>query len=166
MNKLLRNTNLLFLVLMIFAFSSCSKDDEINADDIIGEWTISSSSMNMTIDGVDVIQFLKNEFELTQAEAEEMYNDYFFYEITGTCEFKNDGTYNSNIEGEIDNGTWEINGNKLTMDKDDPDEMIMDINTLTSSKLVVTSTETDVQDIDQDDTDETMVSKMQITFTK
>jgi hypothetical protein len=151
---------------MILAFSSCSKDDEINADDIIGEWTISSSSMNMTIDGVDVIQYLKAEFELTQDEAEEMYTTYFYYEITGTCEFKNDGTYTSNIEDEIDNGTWEINGSKLTMDKDAEDEMIMDINTLTSSKLVVSSTETDSQDINQDNTDETMVSKMQITFTK
>jgi hypothetical protein len=161
--------SLILVGLVAFTFSACEKDKGTgtNADNIVGVWTISSSTINATVNGVSMVQFLVDALGLDQAQAEEMATA-LLTPITGTITFKSDGTYSTNSDGSIDNGTWELSSDnkKLTLDAGTADEVIMDVETLTSSKLVISFSQTDVEDLDGDDVADTMVMNMKVTCTK
>lgn len=170
MNKLMKNKSLIFVIMLFFTLSACDKNNDGggNANDIVGEWTITSSDMSITINGIDFIQYLMDEMGLTQTEAQG-FEDMYITDMTGTVEIKSDGTYTSNMDGEIDNGTWDLNTSKtkLTFDKGTVDEMTMDVNTLTSSKLVISFDETDnTSDMNGDEINDTLVAKIKLTLTK
>lgn len=147
--------------------TSCSDDDnggDISEDKLIGVWTLESTSVDVTIDGKSIVDYFVS-MGIPQDDAEEMAAAFSseFDEIenmSGTVEFKQDGTYVTNFgEGE-DVGTWELNGNELLMDKDTADEETIIVKSLTDSELKVIREEEDEQD------GVTITMKMSMTFGK
>jgi hypothetical protein len=106
------------------------------------------------------------EFGLSQTEGES-FASFFESEITGTIEFKSDGTYEVISEGETDTGTWEVDGDVLTLDKGTADEANADIITLTSNQLVFQIDQTDDStDINEDGVNDTMVMRITLNCSK
>jgi|GEM_PF-1951048 len=167
-NIQLLKKSVLLLLIPIFILASCKKDDDSDGKnkELIGKWTITSSESEITINGTDIVEFFMTELELSQSDAE-MYAALFDYDMSGTIEFKSDGTYETITDGDTDNGTWELNGDILTLDKGTGDEVDADVITLTSSQLVFEISETDSSgDIDEDGTNDTMVIKIKLTCSK
>lgn len=169
MSKLMNFKSLLLLPVFVIFMASCEKDKDggSNANDIVGNWTITKSEMSVTVNGIDFVQYLINELGLSQSEAE-AYEELFFSEITGTVNIKSDGTYEANFEGEITTGTWELSSDnkKITMDKGTEDEMVMNVESLSSSKLVLSYEESETDDMNSDGTDDTILAKVKLTFSK
>lgn len=161
----------MILGLTLFTLISCDKDKDGNggSSDLVGIWTVTSSSFEITINNVDVIDYLMAAMELTEEEAE-MFVDMFFSDMgmTGTIEFKSDGTYITKSDGETDTGTWKLSSDKktLTMDDGTADEVNATVVSLTSSKLVVEFTESESDDWDEDGTPETTEIFMHIELSK
>jgi hypothetical protein len=152
--------------------TSCNKDDDgnssTNEDDLIGVWTINSANSNadISINGVSIVDYFMDTFDLTEAEAEE-FASLFEFELSGTIEFNSNGTYVADIEDGTETGTWELNNNTITMDKGTEDEVDFQIKSLTSSKLVIEFSETSSdEDIDEDGTPETMKVDMHLELSK
>lgn len=164
-----RNTLLILMGLVVLTITSCEKDSDgdTKANEIIGVWTISSSTFEGTINGVDIVQYFMDAFGVSQAVAESFTAD-FYEEITGTANFKADGTYTMTTNGSTDNGSYKLSadGKKLTLDEGTVDELIIDVATLTSSKMEFSFTETEVSDMDEDGTDDTLIMTISLVLTK
>ncbi len=161
-----------FLALMfVVSFNACSDDDEESSNaSIVGEWTVKDVTADVTVDGEDITDFFVS-LGYTQAEAE-AYVTLLTSEMTslaGTVELKEDGTYETNFDGEDTyTGVWELSSDKttLTMDKGTEDEMIFDVVTLTDSSLTLETTDSESMDMDLDGTNETMEMIMTMNFTR
>jgi hypothetical protein len=170
MNKmnLLKQTALL-LLMSIFMLTSCDKDeDNVNSkrDNLIGLWTITSSETEITINGTDIIEYFMAELGLSQSDAE-AFAEMFQSDMTGTIEFNSDGTYEAVSGGATNNGTWELNGDTLTMDKGTEDEADAEIISISSSKLVLEISETDSSsDMNEDGTNDTLVVRITLNCSK
>ena len=167
--------SLLALVVSVCFFSSCEKDDDgdagVDAASIIGAWTSTGTVVDITINDVSIIDFFMEELGLSEAEAEEfssLFEDEM--DMEGTVEFKEDGEFATNWEGDApESGTWALSNENtiLTIAIDGEDEnMVFDVITLTSSLLTIEQTQTELEDMDQDGTDETMKMKMTMSFSK
>jgi hypothetical protein len=161
--------DLIFIGLVFFILAACQKDNESSNvnNDIIGNWTISSSTINATVNDIPILQYFTDELEMDQSMAEEMASEYIT-PVSGTIEIKNDGTYVSITNGESDNGTWKLSSDnkKLTLDAGTEYETIMDVVSLTSSKLELSYSETMVVDFDFNGISETIIMEGEITCTK
>jgi len=158
-------------------FSSCNNDDENTPSDLlIGEWTFSTATMELSIDGKTLVQYLMDEGELTEAEAEiyadlifGMVEDEFVLESTVVITIKSNGTYLiTDPSSGNDDGTWELSGDgkTLTLDKGTVDEMVFDIVSLTSSTLVIISNQEVEDDLNDDSVNETMAISIEMTLNK
>lgn len=167
--KIFKIKNLILMGLVVFILSACEKDkdSDTNANNIIGIWTITSSTFDATINGESIVQYLMEALGLDQTQAEAMAS-LFISPFTGTIDIKSDGTYTSVIEGETESGTWELSSDnkKLTLDAGTPDESVMDVVVLTSSNLEVSYSETSMEDMDEDGTPETMIIEIDLKLTK
>lgn len=167
--SIFKNTLLILMGLVVLTFTSCDKDSDgdKNADNILGVWTITSSSFDATINDVDIIQYFMDAFGVSQAIAESITED-FYEDITGTANFKADGTYTMTTNGSVDNGTYKMSADnsKMTMDEGTVDEITVNIVTLTSTKLELSFTETEVEDMDEDGIDDTLKMTITLVFTK
>lgn len=164
-----KNTMLILSGLVILSFTACEKDSDSDpkVDEIVGEWTITSSSYTATINDVDMIQYFMDAFEVSQEIAESI-TDEFYEDITGTANFKADGTYIMTSNGSTDNGSYKMNADntKITMDEGTDYEMVMNVSTLTSSKLELSYTETDMEDMDEDGTMDILKMTITLIFSK
>ena len=168
-----------FLILMsvsLVFFNSCEKEEgEKVSNDLIGTWTISSSSMDITVGGVDFVTYIMNEFDIPKEQAE------FFTTLfaggetgpTGNITIKDDNTYTANFDGEAESGTWAVSSDGKTITISGTDEYgpysdDLTIVSLTSSQLVLTIVEESQQvDMDEDDVEETTLDiLMTLTLTK
>ena len=171
----------LFLLVTFSLFTSCTKDDDPGGEvvsDIIGTWTIDGSTVDITVDGVDLIAALMEALEITQTEAE-LFASFFTAgyggDVSGTITFKSDNTYTATFPpDDQETGKWKVSsdGKTLTMNtkKDDGtyyDDDVLTIKTLTSTTMVLlVPSETEMEDIDDDGTDETLEISMEITLSK
>jgi len=155
--------------LVVLTFTSCEKDStsDPKVESIVGLWTISESSFDATINDVDMIPYIMDAFGVTQELAETFTQEYF-QEITGTANFKEDGNYTMATNSKTNTGTYKLNADntKVTMDEGTADEMILDIVSLSSSKLELSFTETEVKDIDNDSFDDTIIVIITLVCTK
>ncbi|WOK05143.1 lipocalin family protein [Imperialibacter roseus] len=138
-----RFTKILFLPFVVLTLlAACGgKDDEGVSSPLIGTWKYSSVDViELSINGQDVVAYLIAEFELSEAEAQEIADGFSINaeeesDITNvTIEFKADNTYVSSQPGEdSETGTWSLSsdGKMLTVD-----DQTFEVQTLTSSKLV------------------------------
>ncbi len=168
---------LLCAMTVVCFFSSCNNDDETSPSDLlIGEWTFSSASMDLTINGKTLVQYLMDEGELTESEAEilvdslyGMIEDDFVPESTVVITIKSDGTYLiTDPSSGNDDGTWELSadGKTLTLDKGTEDEMIFEVVSLSDSKLVIVSIQELEDDFNEDTVDEILAIELKMTLNK
>jgi hypothetical protein len=166
--KLLK-LNMLILASAIFLITSCKKDEDSggNNNELVGKWTVTSSSFQITIDGLDFVDYLIEMLGLTEEQAQDIASGFESEDLSGTIEFKSDGTYEAVSDSGTETGTWELNGNTLTMDKGTIDETNLTVSTLTSSKLVIEYNESDNStDWDLDGTNDTMTMEMRVEASK
>lgn len=154
-------------MLLVFT-TSCNKDDEDITASIVGAWTVTETTMDMTIDGVSWLDYMVNELGLPTETAElawsEMQGETDF---DGTAEFAAEGIFASKWEGDDpESGTWSLDGNKLSINVEGEDTMVFDVITLSETQLVIELREADADDMDQDGTEETLEMIMKITFTR
>jgi hypothetical protein len=170
-------TSLLFLLVSasLLITTSCEKlDDRAKAEeDLIGTWTITSTSVEITAGGVDIVQLLMTAYGLTESEAkilEAAFLTDFEAELTGTITMNEDKTYSVLIDGAPDDGTWSlsIDGKTLLLDEGTVWEEELVIVSLTSSSLVLQlPAETEEVDLDDDQVAETTLTiTIELTLTK
>jgi hypothetical protein len=145
---------------LIFAFISytgCNDDDEGDnvAAMLIGTWTITDAEIDSDIGGMSIKDYFINMGGLSEIEAEAL--SAFFDAImaatfTGTLQIKDDNTYISNFGGEVEDGTWALNsnGDVLIIDGGTVDEMVINIISITSTTLVVSTDTEEFVDIDDE----------------
>ena len=160
-----------FLLMIPLAFA-CSKDEDGGAEaDLAGAWTYESATFEFKINGVDFIDYFKDELEATQEEAEEaealLSEDFNFFEGLKLT-FKSDGSYTVDFDGDEETGTWSLNGDAsvLTLDAGTEDAATMKVYTLTSSKFTFGMDEEETTDLNGDDVDETLSIAIKIHMKK
>ena len=168
----MKKIHLSVITLLVFGvsilFTACEKSSsEDLSGSIVGTWTIESTSMDATINGVSFIDYYKETFGLTQADADallKLFKEEF--EMAGSITINADGTYTAVFDGENDEGTWRLSDDKktLTIDDNTQYEMVFTVKKLTDSELVLVGSESDTKDINEDGTDENLVITVQMNF--
>jgi len=157
-------------------FISCNNDDENTPSDLlIGTWTFSSSTMDLSINGKTLVQYLIDESGLSQSEAETladllfgMIEDEYTPGSDVSIQIKSDGTYIMTGTDMNDDGTWELSsdGKTLTLDKGTEYEMVFDVESLTKSTLTILSQQSLEDDFNADSVNETMHIELEMTLNK
>lgn len=161
-------------MVFVLSFSSCGDDDEdsdsSNNASIVGEWTVESVDVDVAVGDVSLVDyFVSLGFTEAQAAAYVTLFTSEYTTIAGSVELFEDGTYETNFDGEDTyTGVWELSsdGSTLTMDEGTEDEMVFDVVTLTDSKLTLEANESESEDLDDDGTDESLAIVMTMTFTR
>ena len=170
--KFINLRNFIPIIILELILSSCSKDSNPTPTDyMIGTWNTQSSTFTATINGKTMTQYLIDDMGLTSTEAViyiALFNAQIQQSFTGTIQMKSDNTYISNLGGSTDTGTWSLSsdGKKLTTDIGNTMSMTLDVIELTSSILHLKGTETVTEDINGDNTSETIIVAFDLTFTK
>lgn len=164
-------------VFSLLLFNNCSSDgDEGDTENnkFIGTWTTSSIEVELLAGGIPFIQYLIDNGDLTEAEAE-LIEAFFKSSLEdelgeGEIELKSNNTYVADFGDEPDTGSWSYDSSTgyLTIDSDDPDEdvqMIM-VKSITSSTLIIEQSETFEEDINNDGTIDEVEASIEMTFTK
>ena len=114
------------LMAAVVMFSGCGKDDDDDAQLILGKWSPKTATYTHYSNGVKDSEETENDFD--DDEAIEFFD-------------------NGKVSYEGESGTYKISGKTLTIteddDKDDPE--IFQITSLTKKELIVTQDETDTQ---------------------
>jgi hypothetical protein len=164
--------NLIPVIFTGLLLSSCSKDSNTTpADDLAGTWTAQSSAFTGTVNGKPLTQYYIDSLGFTSDEAQQaaiMFNSIMQQSFTGTIQFKSDNTYVDNMGGETDTGTWSLSpdNKKLTISPSSGTPTTLDVIELTSSKLHLTGTETEYEDLNGDSAPDTIVISIDLTLTK
>lgn len=125
---------------------------------IVGEWQYQSADVDITINDKDIFDYLVAEWGLSEEQAvqfaasfEESMNDFDGM----SWKFNADGTYELTDPEETESGTWSLSADKskLTLTSNGESDII-NVSTLTSSKLVLSYTETFEEDMNEDGTNE------------
>ncbi len=144
----------LFYVILfsVFTLMSCSDDDssDTQATSIVGEWSLNNVELvSITIGGMDISDLLDtpglnpDDFGFEDIIEDEFDEDF-------TLEFRADNTVTLNSDDEMEEGTYSINADVLTINSAEEDEAItFIIKTLDDNSLVLTQQE----ELDFDETD-------------
>jgi len=176
MKNLLQKLSILFFISSLILISpACSKDDDEDekaSNDLHGSWTINETVLDLSVDGVDLVDYLVNEMNYTEQEAQFMV-DFYSNAIQagnqGNITFNDDNTYKYVNNGDEENGTWSISndGNTLTMVYENETDNLTILSLTSSSLKLKLPTETEQVDIDGDDVEETTIDMdMEIHLTK
>ncbi len=165
MKKYLQNLAILgILSVLIISGSSCKKEDdnEKAANDLHGTWTINQTNVDLTVDGVDLVDYMVSNFTYTQQQAQAMV-DIFTVSLqsgnSGTITFREDNTYTFVNNDEEENGTWSIgnDGATLTMNFDNEADNLTILSLSSSSLKLQIPTESEMADLDGNGEDETEI---------
>jgi len=168
--KFLNLRNFIPVIITGLILTSCNKDSTPE-EDIVGTWTTESATFTSMIGNKTMTQYLIDEAGLTEAQAQAiilLFNIEMQGYFTGTLQIKSDNTYTATLGGEPDNGTWSLSSDnkKLTIDSSTEEPMILDVIELTSSKIHLQGTYTEIQDLNGDAIMETIIVAIDWTFTK
>jgi hypothetical protein len=162
-NSLLAKYGVLLMIPCLLLLTGCNKDeeDEITTSNIIGKWTISAVTFDIKIGEVSLIDYLIDQLGLTEEEADlyrSLIDSELDSEFEGTIEFKSNQTFNIDIGGESDTGTWELSSDNKTLilDEGTEDETIAEVKILTSTQLHLVFTTNEYLDFDEDGTEDVM----------
>lgn len=164
---------LVFLLAGAFIFQSCDNDDEsYNQADLIGIWSVSNVDLEILVNDMDMVDYYisqgstKDEAEFLQSLYELLASSAF----TGsTIEFKSDNTYEVKQSGsELANGTWALNSNatQILIDAGTADEDTYEIASLSNNSLIIKTTESEMDDLNEDGTDEEVTTNIDLSLTK
>ena len=168
--KFLNLRNLIPVIITGLILSSCNKDST-PSNDLVGTWTMKTTTFSVMIGNKTFTQYLIDELGLTAAEAQ-TYNTLLITALqqtyTGTIIIKPDNTYTATMGGETDTGTWSLSSDskKLTIDSSTDDPITFDVIDLTSSLLHLQAKESETDDLNGDDVPETLTITIDLTFSK
>ena len=162
--------NFIGVLILGLVFSGCSKDKKTN-DNLIGTWTVGTTSFNAMVGTKTLEQYFTDVMGLTGTEAQvysAVVNQTIQQSFTGTIQFKSDNTYSSTLGGKNDTGTWSLNsgGTQLTINSSSSGTQVFDIVQLTSSVLKVGVTNQISEDLNSDGTQESITVTADVTFNK
>lgn len=158
---------LTFLGSTIFFFS-CNKitEDADVANALIGHWRFTETSVNLTVDGDDLIQYLTTDLELSESEAKSV-SDSIIADVKqnykGAIFFGTDKVFVLGLTNkEEESGTWSVSADGQTLNLIfENDEKHFQILALTAQVLVL---EPMVKNIDVDfDNDGVAETALEIT---
>ncbi|MDF1575549.1 MAG: hypothetical protein P1P86_10215 [Bacteroidales bacterium] len=145
---------LLSLIAFAVFVSSCNKSQDIDEADLIGTWDIGQASVDIKVGPISLFQFVKTTLQFSDQEAQDLVDELAseFDEFGGTITFNADYSYQM-LHGDFaENGTWELDEEKLYMTKngemqeDDP----MTVESLDSSSALISWKEDQEVDITED----------------
>ena len=179
MNKIKKSFSFIAYLLLIsslFIFSNCSDSDEDGGGQslMVGTWATSSVEMELSIDGVPLVEYLVDNAGLTQSEAESLVESFTIaleQEIGNfEIDLKDDFTYVANFEDGLETGKWAYDPSSgfLTINPDDPDEdlQMIKVKTLTASGMIIEQSEIIEEDVDCDGTPEVIDVAIEMIFLK
>ena len=146
---------LLTLITSLFLISSCEKDKDINEADLIGTWEMGQASVDIKVGPISLVQFLKTTLQLGDQEAQDFVDQLiseFDYVSGGTITFNADYSYQM-LNGDLEeNGTWELEEEKLylTITGEILDDEPLNVESLNSSSALFAFEEDQELDIDED----------------
>ncbi|MCD8043846.1 MAG: lipocalin family protein [Tannerellaceae bacterium] len=115
------------LLSLTSVFQSCSNDDDYDKDDLYGKWQ-----------GIREEGYYKENGKVMKEYDDDISGDRLF------IEFEKGGTFVIWEGNSSNEGSWSLNGSKLTLSYDDEDEIMTgEIETLTSTTLVTVFEEYD-----------------------
>ena len=171
MNKKLPNLKLILIILISAGIlSACSKKTETPSNQLIGTWTISSATADITVNGKSLTQYY-TDLGSTQTEAAQLaqiIESSIQQSFTGTVTVKSDNTYTATISGSTDSGTWSLNsdGTKLTLVDSNNVSSTYDIVNLDSHNLELSFVTTEQDDLNSDGTPDTITLNVNMKLTK
>jgi len=170
MKKVQYYLNLLLIlgVLSVFiSYTGCNSDDNDDPviNPLIGIWTISDVNLVTELGEMSVKEFLMEVGGLSDLDATGytiLFESLLESTFNGTIEFKDDNTYESNIAGEMEEGTWHLNsdGDELTLNSGTSDETIVNVITLTENTLKLSLNTSELANID----DESLIPDLDISI--
>lgn len=170
--KVIYQMSLIGLILITCTLTSCNKDDEDPqaSSQLVGEWTVESSSIDMLIGDKTITEFIMEMLAISEEEAELFAVQYLegYGDLTGTITFKDDNTYEADLGDGVDTGTWNLSsdGKILTLDPGTDDEATVKVITLTSVKLEIEISESSMEDFDDDGIDDEVSVNIMLTLKK
>lgn len=170
MKKVQYYLNLLLLlgVLSVFiSYTGCNSDDDGDPviNPLIGIWTISDVNLVTELGDMSVKEFLMEVGGLSDLDATGytiLFESLLESTFNGIIEFKDDNTYESNIAGEMEEGTWRLNsdGDELTLNSGTSDETVVNVITLTENTLKLSLNTSELANID----DESLIPDLDISI--
>lgn len=161
-------------VLFLLSMNSCDMIGGNDESDLYGTWSIDGISVDVTVDGTDIVEVMVNNFDYDPAVAEAMLDTLVWEledDISGTLTFNEDMTYTINVSDDSpETGTWTLSedGSTLTLVDSDMDSDVLMISKLTASSLIIKLQDEDEDvDLDGDDQEEsTMIISVEVTLSK
>lgn len=146
MKKVFRILTLFVAIASMTAITSCSKD---KASLIVGKWQYEKGTISLSIDDPEMQEYFNQFLAEEENELNEAMKD-------AIIEFKADNTYISYFKDEPtgEPGQYSIDGDKLTMDGE-----VINIKSLTRSKLIWEVVETFTEE--EDDFNGSVVSTVE-----
>lgn len=165
MKNSLQNLAILFFLSIGILFStSCSKEDanEEATNDLLGTWTMGQSTVDLTVDGVDLVEHMATTLGIPEQQAEAMvafFTASMQQGAQGTITFKDDNTYQFVNSQETENGTYSIgnDGQTLTLNYENEVDNLTIVSLSSSNMQLALPQESEEIDLDGDDENETTV---------
>lgn len=173
MKKILNNLLYigLFSLAIIFSTSCGDKEkDGISKADVVGNWTFNSTSTEITINNMSLVDFFLATIDsITQAEAE-FYAAGYTPDLIGYMNFKSDDSYVMDLglgQGEF-RGRWSLgpDGKQILLDENTSYELIIDLLSVCSNSMLVSYSFSYTINADGDDQPDTEVDKYNIALIK
>ena len=164
----------LSLAVSLFFVVSCDDNDEkliTPSNQLLeGTWSYEAAEIEFTVNGQDIIDYLIEVFELSDAQAAQiasMLKEDSFEFTNATWKFNRDNTFTAVQEDETTIGTWSQSDDKkkLTLTSDGETD-IVDVLVLTTSKLQIFMSIEDQIDIDEDGINETIMIDAKLKLKK
>ena len=168
--KNLIGRNFLLALSVVMIFSACSKCKKAS-DNIVGTWTVGSSTFTTMVGNVTLAQYATDVLHLSATDAQTyttIVNATIQQSLNGTIQIKSDNTYTSTLGGANDTGTWILNsdGTKITVTSSSGGTEVFDILQLTSSVLKIRLTNQLSEDLNNDGIPETITISADVTLNK
>lgn len=171
MKRFINATAVLLMVSGMLFFVSCDADDEPDAGvPIVGTWSYESADIIIEINGQDILDYLVEVFEMSEEDATAMKESFeeTMNEFEGmSWKFESNKTFTATSPEGDETGTWSLNEDhsKLTLVSDD-ETTVIDVKSLTSSKMELFFAEEFTQDMDEDGEDEVFHLDMTLVLKK
>lgn len=172
-NPLLTLALFFSICLTLIITPSCNKDEEEKAtNNLLGTWTIGTTSADLSVDGEDLVTYMTTNFDYTEQSAQFLVNIFtgaLESENQGTITFNDDNTYRLVNSDGTEDGTWSIHndGNTLTLVYENETDNLTILSLSASNLKLRIPTETEDIDLDDDGDNETTVDiNMELNLSK
>jgi hypothetical protein len=165
---------ILFISASMAFLSSCGKDDDGPAGSaIVGTWTYNSVDLNITVNNQPFSTFLVSTGEFSGPEAaayEAFFKALILDEVDlagSSATFNADGTCRFVDGGNTETGTYVLSNNNTVLSVTiDGDTQVFEVKELTNNRLVLSFSEEELVDIDEDGVDDSLKIAFEFTLIK